>query len=300
MKFEDEPRSERPKTVSTNENASKIKGLIWQNRKISIKNIAKITGINRESISQMLIKELQMKKLKPVKLPHKLTQEMKDERLDWCKWILQTYPDAGSMDSIVTGDETYLFYEQNHGGKEWRGIDEDTPRIPKMMRYTSKKRMFYIFFNRHGLVHFTSRKLNKSATGINYKLQISRVIKKIGSDRSKIIIHDDNAPIHRSNVVKKYYERTGETRLTHPRYSPDLAPNDFWLIRKLKRAMDDQYIPGERKLHLEALKILKNILPEEYAMCYEVWRERMKKCIEIGGDYFEYRKRRTKRKRKNK
>lgn len=298
LRFKDDPRTGRPKTVVNSVNTSKIKDLVLQNRKSSIRKLAKMSGLNRESIRRMMIKNLRAKKLKPIKVPHKLTQVLKDERMKWCKEMLKKYPNTESMDAIVTGDETYLFFEQTHGASEWRFEDEDTPKMPRMMRYTTKKRMYYIFFNRRGLVHFSFRKQNKAATGLNYKLQLSKVVKKIRGNNSNIIIHDDNAPIHCSNVVSKFYTKSGVTRLPNPRYSPDLAPCDFWLIRKLKRSMDDKYHSGERKLYLESLKILKSIPAHEYARCFDVWREKMEECIKRKGEYVEYRTRDIKRKNK--
>ena len=68
--------------------------------------------------------------------------------------------------------------------------------------------------------------------------------------------------------------------MTHPRYSSDLAPNDFWLIRNLKRAMDGKYIQGQQKLYLKAMKILKSIPAQEFARSFDEWLKRMHRCID--------------------
>jgi histone-lysine N-methyltransferase SETMAR len=45
------------------------------------------------------------------------------------------------------------------------------------------------------------------------------------------ILHHDNAPAHKQFLTQKSI-----TKMEHPPYSPDLAPNDFWLFPKIKSA----------------------------------------------------------------
>lgn len=179
---------------------------------------------------------------------------------------------------------------------EYRFEGEEYPEAVKMARYTYKKRMFYLFFNRKGIIQVDYCPLNKAANSRNYLDQIQKVFENSGGDHSKIIIHDDNAPIRGAKLVQNYYARTGIERMTHPRYSPDLAPNDFWLIRKLKRAMDNKYIENERELYEEVMKILTSIPAQAYARCFDEWLIRMKRCVDREGNYFEYRSRCNNRK----
>ena len=46
--------------------------------------------------------------------------------------------------------------------------------------------------------------------------------------------HEDNAPVHNSILVTDYLTKMGIKTVTHPPYSPDLAPCDFWLFPKLR------------------------------------------------------------------
>ena len=55
--------------------------------------------------------------------------------------------------------------------------------------------------------------------------------------------------------------------MTHPRYSPDLARNDFWLIRKVKCELSGKNIYDKKELD-EVMKILTSIPAEEYVRCY--------------------------------
>ena len=44
----------------------------------------------------------------------------------------------------------------------------------------------------------------------------------------------DKAPVHNCILVTDYLTKMGNKTVCHPRYSPDLAPCDFWLFSKLR------------------------------------------------------------------
>ena len=46
--------------------------------------------------------------------------------------------------------------------------------------------------------------------------------------------HQDNALVHNSILVTDYLTKMGINTVSHPPYSPDLAPCDFWLFPKLR------------------------------------------------------------------
>ena len=53
---------------------------------------------------------------------------------------------------------------------------------------------------------------------------------------SLFLVHD-NAPAHRSVLVKYFPSTNNVTTLEHPQYSPDLAPADFYLFPRLRSAL---------------------------------------------------------------
>ena len=68
-----------------------------------------------------------------------------------------------------------------------------------------------------------------------------------------------------------------------PSYSPDLAPNDFWLFPKLRGC---RYETIEEKK--EALtEVIETLTQEDFHGAFQKLLERYNKCIAAGGDYFE-------------
>jgi hypothetical protein len=58
--------------------------------------------------------------------------------------------------------------------------------------------------------------------------RISRVRPQFRAEGSWFLLHD-NAPSHSALVVKPFLAKHGAVEISHPRYSPDLAPADFSL-----------------------------------------------------------------------
>jgi len=55
---------------------------------------------------------------------------------------------------------------------------------------------------------------------------------------NKVILLYDNARSHVVKVVKKYLETLKWDVLLHSPYSPDIAPSDYWLFRRMQQVTD--------------------------------------------------------------
>jgi histone-lysine N-methyltransferase SETMAR len=58
------------------------------------------------------------------------------------------------------------------------------------------------------------------------------------------LLHHDNAPAHKVLSVKHFLVQKWITEVEHPPYSPDLAPNDFWLFPEIKSALKGPNFQG--------------------------------------------------------
>ncbi|CAF2698908.1 unnamed protein product [Rotaria sp. Silwood2] len=65
----------------------------------------------------------------------------------------------------------------------------------------------------------------------------------------------DNARPHIHSDVINYLTEEGIIIMSHPPYSPDLAPCDYWLNDYIKRNLTDQ--PDEKSLARAVSKVMK-------------------------------------------
>ena len=81
MTLDDAPRSGRPKTAVNEEIAEKIRHLIVNNRKVSVRDISKKMKISKGSAGNVLKRVLKVKKLKRKWLPRELTPDVRERRV---------------------------------------------------------------------------------------------------------------------------------------------------------------------------------------------------------------------------
>jgi histone-lysine N-methyltransferase SETMAR len=61
------------------------------------------------------------------------------------------------------------------------------------------------------------------------------------------ILHYNNAPAYKAFSVKQFLAQKSITEVEHLSYSPDLAPNDFWLFPKIKPALKGRRFQDGRR-----------------------------------------------------
>jgi len=87
--------------------------------------------------------------------------------------------------------------------------------------------------------------------------------------------------------VREFLATTQITVLEHPAYSPDLAPNDFFLYPKIKEILKGRHFDGIDDIRCNTTAALKAIQQNQFQNCFEGWTRRWHRCIASQGQYFE-------------
>ena len=77
----DEERSGRPATSKTEENIAKVRQIVLENRRLTVRSIAEQVNINRETVRKILTEDLDMRKVCAKMAPKELTEEQKQRRV---------------------------------------------------------------------------------------------------------------------------------------------------------------------------------------------------------------------------
>ena len=75
----------------------------------------------------------------------------------------------------------------------------------------------------------------------------------------------------------------GIKTVPQPPYSPDLAPNDFWLFPKLRGCRYETI----EEMKEAVTKVIDTLTQEDFSGAFQKLLERYNKFIATGGDYFE-------------
>jgi len=77
----DEERSGRPATSRTEENITKVRQIVRENRRLTVRSIAEQVNIDRETVRKFLTEDLDMRKVCAKMVPKELTEEQKQSRV---------------------------------------------------------------------------------------------------------------------------------------------------------------------------------------------------------------------------
>jgi hypothetical protein len=79
----------------------------------------------------------------------------------------------------------------------------------------------------------------------------------------------------------------GLKRMPHPAYNPDPLPCDLFLFGYLKDKLIDKAYTTPEELFSEVETIISEIPNDMISRVFLTWQERLRKCIEMQGNYIE-------------
>ena len=107
MSCEDQPRSGQSSTCQNDENLDKVCIAINAGHRRTIDNISEITGLSWSSCQQMLMEDLNMKRVSAKFIPQLLTKDQKNNHLNICYNLReQVGNNTRILSKVVTRDET--------------------------------------------------------------------------------------------------------------------------------------------------------------------------------------------------
>jgi histone-lysine N-methyltransferase SETMAR len=293
--LEDDPRIGRPITVVTQQNIAAVKCLVEDDPHISIDYIVDVLDISHGSVDTILKQHLKLKKISSRWVPHKLTQQQRQKRVDICIENLQKFENGTwRLCDIVTGDESWFYHRKiksREASKAWLSKGQHPPTEVRRQQFEAKT-MFVIFFMTTGPLLIHQLPPGTSINALYYREEcLKGLVRKLRKKRPLstthgIKLHHDNARPHINDIVFDYLQQEKINLMPHPPYSPDLAPSDFWLFNYLKRNLGTY--PDAESLCKAITKVLNSTPIDEYKKTFQYWIQRMKLCIEHHGDYFEH------------
>jgi len=98
------------KKKKTDANIEKVGEIVQQNRCLSIRAVAELINIDKETVRQILRNGFNMKIVCSKMVPRLLTAEQKEIRMNICADILQNIEnDPNILENVITCDESWFF-----------------------------------------------------------------------------------------------------------------------------------------------------------------------------------------------
>ena len=96
-----------PATSSTEESITKIRQIVRENLRLTVRSIAEHVNINRDTVRKILTEDLDLRKVCAKMVPKELTEEQKQRRVTIFEDLLERQDDI--LGCIITGDETVAY-----------------------------------------------------------------------------------------------------------------------------------------------------------------------------------------------
>lgn len=243
--LDDDPRQSRPKTATDDKMVDRVRDLVLEDRRISVSTIEHALCISHGSVITILHDKLHMSKVSARWVPRMLTPFQKQIRLNCATQLLTRFQNDKDdfLDKIVTLDQTWIHHydpESKRQSMQWKTRDEPPPKKSKKVRSSAGKIILITFWDSKGVILTDYLQHGQTYNGQYHSILLGNLREKIKQKRrgnlSKgILLLQDNAPAHTSQIGVNAASECGFEILPHPPYSPDLAPSDFFLFPNLKK-----------------------------------------------------------------
>lgn len=153
--------------------------------------------------------------------------------------------------------------------------------------------MFILFADRkgmilqHGVPYGTTVNANYYSKVLRRDLVDALRKKRPGIPLEYFILHQDNAPPHTAEVTKLEIGVLGFQTISHPPYSPDLAPMDFAVFPTIKKQLKGRRFQSLEALRRATAKIVAQFNEQWYINVFDQWVNRHRRCVSCQRVYFE-------------
>ena len=223
-------------------------------------------------------------------VPHNLSEEQKRGRVDWCTHMLRKFDRGRSprVWDIVTGDDTWLYQydpETKQQSAMWVFPDENPPVKFKRNRRAFKQMIacFFVKFGHVATIPFEDR---KTATADWYVIHCLPKVFQAWCTLSPqtgvrgLLLHQDNASVHTAAVTLDFLAASDVQLVTHPPYSPDLAPCNWFLFPSAKRQLKGKQFQNSEDARAFIESVILDIPQSTWSGVIDSLFERMDKCVQ--------------------
>jgi len=198
--IQDEPRSGRPRTASTERDKERVDEIIQDDRRVTVDIIARTLGIGHNSVQEM-IESLGYRKVCARWVPRLLTKDHKNQRKAITSELLQRYRHEGDdfLLRIVTGDESWFHHfepETKQQSMEWHHLHSLSKKKAKTVPSAAKV-MGTVFCDAEGLILAEFLERGQTITAARYVQtlhKLRRALRDKRPGRNIIILHDNARP----------------------------------------------------------------------------------------------------------
>ncbi len=185
-----------------------------------------------------------MRRISSTWVSHFLTMDQINTHVDICKkWLFRIDSDPDVLMRVITGDESWISHFEpllKYEIVTWKSPALPCKKKVRQQRSTFKI-MLMVFSDSCGSLNQHVLPTNIMINRVSYCELLWTLRYHIGRKRPHLrdqwLLRHDNTRPHPANATQNFLDLEFIDTFGHPPYSPDLAPNDFWLFPYLKKEL---------------------------------------------------------------
>lgn len=226
-------------TPDKDERIARIKDCLAETRSWSVRELSHRLNIPSTTVWEILRHDLDLTKKLGKLVPHHLTEDQRQARIDVCyDNLLRVRRHPNLLKKVLAIDESWVsLYRPPSRNKRgsWLGPNEKAPNVPQQ-ELRERKRMMIMAMDFDGIAFWHLCDENESVNSEVYKTFLETYVPKwMEGKRFKgpVICHDNARP-HKSKMIMEFLAKNQFDTLGHPPYSPDVHPCDYDCFSHLK------------------------------------------------------------------
>lgn len=223
-------------------------------------------------------------------VPHDLTPEQKNNRVQICHSLFIRHLKEPFFKWIVTGDEKWIMYENLHNKNQWLSPGQIPVPVAKAGLHPMKV-LLSVFWDCKGVIHFELLEMGQTINSDVYckildRLRDALIVKRPALiNRNKIIFHHDGARPHTAKVTQQKLKDFQWEIMPQPPYSPDIAPSDFYLFRSLQHFLRGKKFDGMHDIETALTQFFNEKPSPWYGNGIESLIKRWEDIVDKNGEY---------------
>ena len=139
--------------------------------------------------------------------------------------------------------------------------------------------MLIVFFYWKGIVHYEFVPRGEAVNKEFYLNVLKRLREAVRRNRPETwtnntwMLHHDKAPAHASIFIREFFRKHETAVVSHPPYSPDLAPADFLLFSEFKSSLKVRRIQTVEEIEVNSIRDLRAIPHNTFQDTYRNWKK---------------------------
>lgn len=265
---------------------------LQQDKYATTTSISNTLECGKETVREHLLK-MGKKYLCNRWLPHKLTEENCANRERVCNILLNMFHNNNFLARIITVDEIWIYWEsdRSYHNRSWFGSGDMPTTSIRPTRMTNKKFLASVFWDSKGLLLFDVLPPNVTLNSEIYCGQIEKLEDAIQSKRRRPCkdhyFLQDNARPHIATTSINKLKELGFNILSHPPYSPDLSPSDFYLFHPMKSSIRNRTFNNSVDIQNELEQWFSNRDVDFFCKAFDILPQRWQMCVDAKGSYFQ-------------